>query len=265
VNRLTIVKIGGEVIDAPRQLSKCLQSFVAISGKKILVHGGGKTASQMSVRLGLTPKFAQGRRITDAETLMVVQMVYAGLLNKNIVAELQMSGCNALGMTGADANMILAEKRAVKDVDYGFAGDIKEINSAMLLKILKAGLVPVFCPLTHDGRNQFLNTNADTIAARMGSALADSYAVEVIFCFGKKGVLENEADGNSVIAGITKKSYQLLLQKGIIKDGMIPKLDNAFQALSNGVKKIYIIHADALEKLNQKIAGGTSGTVLTLD
>ncbi len=261
MSRLTIVKIGGEVLDNPRRLSSSLKAFSAIKGDKILVHGGGKTASQMSEKLGLTPKFVQGRRVTDAETLTVVQMVYAGLLNKNIVSELQMLGCNALGMSGADANMILAEKRVITDIDYGFAGDIKEINSTMLRKILKLGLCPVFCPLTHDGHNQFLNTNADTIAARLGSALAVSSEVEIIFCFGKKGVLENELDENSVISSITKESFQYLLQKGVIKDGMIPKLDNAFRALSDGVKKIYIIHTDDLAQVN---LGTANGTVLTL-
>jgi len=267
VSRLTIVKIGGEILDNPRRLSRSLKAFAAMAGDKILVHGGGKTASEMCVKLGLTPRFVQGRRITDAETLTVVQMVYAGLLNKNIVSELQMSGCNALGLSGADANMILATKRSAAGIDYGFAGDIREINSTMIGRILKLGLVPVFCPLTHDGHNQFLNTNADTIAARLGSALADSFAVEIIFCFAKKGVLENESDENTLIPGITLESYRHLLQRGVIKDGMIPKLDNAFKALSDGVKKIYIIHADALSKLETETTGRgavITGTVLTL-
>jgi acetylglutamate kinase len=261
VSHLTIVKIGGEVLDNPQRLSRSLQTFAAIAGDKILVHGGGRTASEMCVKLGLTPRFVQGRRITDAETLTVVQMVYAGLLNKNIVSELQMLGCDALGMSGADANMILATKRAAAEIDYGFAGDIKEINGAMLGKILKLGLCPVFCPLTHDGHNQLLNTNADTIAARLGSALADSFEVEIIFCFARKGVLENELDENTLIPGMTKESFQQLLQRGVIKDGMIPKLDNAFRALSDGVKRIYIIHADALAQVT---SGMAAGTVITL-
>jgi len=261
MNRLTIVKIGGEVIDQPQRLSSCLQEFAAIRGDKILVHGGGKTASHVSEKMGLVPELINGRRVTDAATLKVVQMVYAGLLNKNIVAELQMLGCNALGMSGADANMILAEKRAASTIDYGFAGDVRKINSTLLEQLLKLGLVPVFCPLTHDGQNQFLNTNADTIAACVASALAGSFYVEAIFCFAKKGVLENENDENSVIAAMTRESFDSLLQKGIIKDGMIPKLENAFRALSNGVRKIHIIHADDLDKVKSGLA---SGTVLTL-
>jgi acetylglutamate kinase len=262
VNRLTIVKIGGEVIDNPQRLSKSLKTFAAIKGDKVLVHGGGKGASRLCEKLGITPKLVQGRRVTDAETLTVVQMVYAGLLNKNIVAELQAEGCNALGMTGADANAILADKRPVTGIDYGFAGDIKEVNSTLLLKLLELGLVPVFCPLTHNGRNQLLNTNADTIAARLGSALASYFNVQVIFCFGRRGVLANELDENSVIANITIESYRDLLRQGIIKDGMIPKLENAFSALSAGVKKVYIMHSDSLHNFNQ---GAVSGTTISLE
>lgn len=261
MNRLTVVKIGGEVVDNPQRLTGVLAAFSFIDGHKILVHGGGKTASQLCVRLGISPQFVNGRRITDAETLTVVQMVYAGLLNKNIVGELQSMGCNALGVTGADANLILAAKREVAEIDYGFAGDIKEVNSSMLCKLLQLGVVPVFCPLTHNGGSQFLNTNADTIAARVGSALSRYFEVQVIFCFGKPGVLANERDENSVIAQITRAAYQELTQKGIIKDGMIPKLDNAFDALVDGVKKINIIHSDSLRELNQ---GAKIGTVITL-
>ena len=262
MNHLTIVKIGGEVLDHPGKLSQSLKAFTAIPAEKILVHGGGKTASQLSVKLGITPQFVQGRRVTDSETLKVVQMVYAGLLNKNIVAALQAFSCNALGMTGADGNSILAVKRSSTPVEYGFAGDIKEVNSTLILKILKLGLVPVFCPLTHDGRNQFLNTNADTIAARLGISLSTFFEVEVIYCFGKRGVLEDEGDENSVIKKITRDSFQDLKKREIIKNGMIPKLDNAFEALAGGVKRIRIIHSDDLAGINREEATGTLITMV---
>jgi acetylglutamate kinase len=258
---LTIVKIGGEVLDNSVQLSNSLKAFAAIPGEKILVHGGGKTASQIGEKLGVAPQFVQGRRITDAETLKIVQMVYAGLLNKNIVCELQTLGCNALGMTGADGNSIIAVKRSPAPVDYGYAGDIRKVNSTMIRKILKLDLVPVFCSLTHDGRNQFLNTNADTIAARLGVALTAFYTVEIIYCFGKNGVLINEHDGNSVIKKITIDSFQDLKKREIIKNGMIPKLENAFEALVGGVNRIRIIHSDALNNIDQ---GETVGTRITL-
>jgi acetylglutamate kinase len=261
MKRLIIIKMGGEVLDSPPQLSRSLQAFAAVPGYKILVHGGGRIASEIGLKLGITPRFIEGRRITDAETLKVVQMVYAGLVNKNIVAELQALGCNALGLTGADANSILAVRRPAVPVDYGFAGDIREINSDLIIRIVKLGLVPVFCPLTHDGRNQFLNTNADTIASRLGMALALFFNVDMIYCFGKKGVLENEADENSAIAHITMESYQQLRQKNIIKDGMIPKLDNAFQSLAGGVQRVHIVHASDLAEL---IRGKSCGTTLTL-
>jgi len=261
MNRLTIIKIGGEVLDNPRRLSTSLAAFAAMTGDKILVHGGGRMASDLCMKLGISPRFIEGRRVTDAETLKVVQMVYAGLLNKNIVSELQSLGCNALGMTGADANSILAVKRPAIPVDYGYAGDIKEINANLIIRILKLNLVPVFCPLTHDGRNQYLNTNADTIAARLGAALAFLFEVGIVYCFGKKGVLENELDENSVIDSISEKSFQDLKQRKIVKNGMVPKLENAFQALQGGVNTVRIIHSDALAGLSQ---GKAEGTLITL-
>jgi acetylglutamate kinase len=262
MKRLTIVKIGGEVIDDSSRLQVNLKAFAAMPGDKILVHGGGKSASQWCLRLGIQPRFVDGRRITDTDTLPVMQMVYAGLLNKNIVGALQAMDCNALGLTGADADTIRADKRPVGDIDYGLAGDIREIRATMILRFLEAGLVPVFCPLTHDGRNQFFNTNADTIAARLGSALVPHFQVQVIFCFGRPGVLADEADDRSLISHLTGESYRELLKGGIIKDGMIPKLENAFKALAEGVQKIYIIHADSLPALSR---GVETGTALTLE
>jgi acetylglutamate kinase len=264
VRRLTIVKIGGEILDNSTLLSSSLKSFTALPGARILVHGGGTTASRMSVQLGVTPQLVQGRRVTDAGTLKIVQMVYAGLLNKNIVCELQSLGCNALGMTGADGNSILAVKRSPEPVDYGYAGDITEVNCTLLKKIIELDLVPVFCSLTHDGRNQFLNTNADTMAARLGIALSGLFTVDIIYCFGKPGVLINEYNEKSVIEKITWDSFRDLKRRDIIRNGMIPKLENAFEALRGGVKRIRIIHPDALGSMAQEKTK-TGGTLVTLD
>jgi len=240
MEKLTIVKIGGKIIDDPALLSASLQKFARISGAKILVHGGGKIASGILERIGTEPKMVGGRRITDEETLNVVQMVYGGLINKNIVAELQAFDCNALGMSGADGASILAHKRHVDKIDYGFAGDVDEVNNATLNKIINCGLTPVFCALTHDGKGQMLNTNADTIATELAMALSGQFRVSALFTFEKKGVLENIGQEDSVINHLTKSLYKKLRTEGKINDGMIPKLDNVFRALEAGVEEIFI-------------------------
>ena len=242
MEKLIIIKIGGNVIDSTEEFQKFLQDFSLIAGKKILVHGGGKIATELGKKLGIETKMIDGRRITDEETLKLVTMVYGGLINKNIVAQLQALQCNAIGLTGADANIISAKKRAVKDIDYGFVGDPEDIeHSGQNLKLLiDGGLIPVIAPITHDTKGNILNTNADTIASTLAVGLSAVYDIELIYCFEKNGVLENINDGSSVIRSINSKKYAALKNKGIISGGMIPKLDNAFSALNKGVKKIFI-------------------------
>ncbi|QEC51751.1 N-acetylglutamate kinase [Anseongella ginsenosidimutans] len=248
---LTLIKIGGNVIDDPEALAAFLQSYARVPGLKVLVHGGGKIASTIGIKLGIAPKMAQGRRITDEETLDVVTMVYAGLVNKRIVSKLQAEGVNALGLTGADGNIIPAAKRPVKTIDYGFAGDIEagQIGSGPLSALLENGLFPVIAPITHDGKGQLLNTNADTIAAAVAESLSSRYAVTLVYCFEKKGVLKDPEDEESVIFAINPESYAELKEKGIVSKGMIPKLDNAFAALKGGVKQVHICRAADLEKI----------------
>jgi acetylglutamate kinase len=242
---LKIVKIGGGIIDHEPALREFLRLFAEMAGLKILVHGGGKGASEMLAALGQIPQLVNGRRITDAATLGVVTMVYAGKINKQIVAGLQQEGVNALGLSGADANVIQARKRPVREVDYGFVGDLDEssINAGLIHQLLQLGLTPVFCPINHDGRGQLLNTNADTIAASVAKALSRQYAVELHFCFERKGVLADVGDDESVIRRITPAEYTELKQRGIIAAGMLPKLENAFEALRYGVEKVSIGHA----------------------
>jgi acetylglutamate kinase len=255
---LYVIKIGGAIIDNELKLTSFLEDFAAIRGKKILVHGGGKIADTIAEKLGVPQQMIEGRRITNAETLKIITMVYGGYINKNIVAQLQSSGCNAIGLSGADANSLLAKKRKHPSIDYGFAGDVE--NSLFNIKawqlFLENNLVPVVCPITHDGKGQLLNTNADTIAQEIAKGLSASYAVNLIYTFEKSGVLLNMNDDNSVIKKINAESYQGLKDKQQIFAGMIPKLDNAFTALSTGVKKVVIGNA---EKLNSLVAG-TSGT-----
>jgi acetylglutamate kinase len=259
--KLYIIKIGGNIIDDKKQLSSFLDDFASISENKILVHGGGKIATEMSKQLGIESRMVDGRRITDADSLKVVQMVYGGLINKNIVAQLQSKNCNAIGLTGADANIILAKKRPVKDVDYGFVGDVEKVNSEKLSTILSSGFSPVIAPLTHDGKGQILNTNADTIGSAVSVAMAKVVDVHLIYCFEKAGVLENIEDDNSVIEKMNFREYQKYKVDGIISKGMIPKLDNSFDAIKQGVKSVVIGHAKDLKKIvgNQK-----AGTTLLL-
>ncbi|MFS4454746.1 acetylglutamate kinase [Maribacter sp. 2304DJ31-5] len=237
---LSIVKIGGNVIENEAELQVFLQLFSAMDGLKILVHGGGRKATQMLEKLGLKPKMINGRRITDAESLDVIIMVYGGLTNKKIVAQLQANNCNAIGLSGADGNTIQAHKRPVKEIDYGFAGDVDGINEKTISDLLGAGLTPVFCALTHDLKGQILNTNADTIASTLAIGLSEIYETTLYYCFEKKGVLMNVNDEGSVIKHIDSKKYGQLLQDGIIADGMLPKLENCFKALNKNVHKVCI-------------------------
>ena len=238
--KLTIIKVGGKIVEDATTLNQLLQDFSSIDGYKLLVHGGGRSATKMAEKLGIESKMVNGRRITDAETLKVVTMVYGGLVNKNIVAGLQANNVNAIGLTGADMNVILSEKRPVVTTDYGFVGDVKQVDGESLAHIIHAGLVPVMAPLTHDGKGSMLNTNADTIAAETAKALASFFDVTLVYCFEKKGVLSNPDDDNSVIPVITPESFRELVADGTIQDGMIPKLENALAAVKAGVSKVVI-------------------------
>lgn len=257
MNKLFIIKIGGNVLDDPSALNNFLKDFSAIREPKILIHGGGKIATKIGDQLGIESNYINGRRITDNETLDLVTMVYGGLVNKQIVATLQQLGCNALGVTGADGNLIKAVKRPVKDIDYGFVGDIKSegVNTALLHFLLKQNTTPVFAPLTHaDGK--MLNTNADTIASVLAVALSKHFDIRLIFCFEKKGVLQNVNDANSVIQRLSKNLYEDHLSKGVFVDGILPKLENAFDAIESGVKEVLIGEAsDLLENIGQVTKG----------
>jgi acetylglutamate kinase len=257
--KLYVIKIGGNVIDNSENLHKFLKDFTALPGYKILVHGGGKVATQLSETLGIEPKLVDGRRITDIETLRVVTMVYGGLINKNIVAQLQRNGTNAIGLTGADGNFIRTKKRPVKTIDYGFVGDIDEnsINPQNISNLMEAGFTPAFCAITHDGDGQLLNTNADTIASAIAVALAKLYETTLIYCFEKKGVLKDINDEHSLINDIDPLKYEELKIQQIIHSGMLPKLDNAFTAISTGVKAVIIGHSDDLGKLKDNQPFGT--------
>ena len=244
---LSIIKVGGGVLEDVERLAGFLDRFVALPGLKILVHGGGRAATKLSEQLNLQTKMVDGRRITDSDTLDVVTMVYGGLINKKTVAALQARGCNAGGFTGADINLISAEKRPVTTIDYGFVGDVKSVNYEALDILLKSGITPVIAPLTHDGKGQLLNTNADTIASEVASAMSDLYEVSLVFCFEKPGVLSDPNDDNSVIPQLTAVSYQSFKEKGIIHSGMIPKIDNSFDALRKGVKQVIITSASTLD------------------
>ena len=256
---LYIIKIGGNVIDNSENLYRFLKDFGALPGYKILVHGGGKVATQLSETLGIEAKLVDGRRITDIETLRVVTMVYGGLINKNIVAQLQRFGSNAVGLTGADGNLIRAKKRPVKAIDYGFVGDLDEdsVNAQGISSLLEAGFAPVFSALTHDGDGQLLTTNADTIASALAVGLSGLYETTLIYCFEKKGVLQDIDDEDSLIREINPERYEELKIKQIIHSGMLPKLDNAFKAISCGVKAVIIGHADEVGKIARNESFGT--------
>ncbi len=240
MERLTIVKVGGKVVEDKDSLEQLLAQFSQIRGKRILVHGGGLLATNLAEKLGIETQMVEGRRITNAATLEVVTMVYAGLVNKNIVAGLQAKGCNAIGLTGADLNVIRAVKRPVKNIDYGYVGDIMGVNTSELRMLLNEEVVPVMAPITHDGKGQLLNTNADTIAADLAIELSNYYTVNLFYCFDKKGVLLNPDDENSVISELNYDRFKELQRKGVINEGMIPKLDNGFSAMKNGVSQVLI-------------------------
>ena len=244
---LYVIKVGGAVLEDDASLSAFLDRFVAMPGLKILVHGGGRAATKLSEKLNIESKMEEGRRITDSHTLEIVTMVYGGLVNKKTVATLQSKGCNASGFTGADMNLITALKRPVNQIDYGFVGDITEVNSKALTNLLKTGITPVIAPLTHDGKGQLLNTNADTMASAIAVALADLFTVSLVYCFEKPGVLADADDENSVIPNLTSELYQSFKDKGIIHSGMIPKIDNSFAAIQQGVKQVIITSASTLD------------------
>ncbi|MBL1409788.1 acetylglutamate kinase [Sphingobacterium faecale] len=254
---LNIIKIGGNVIDDDIQLEAFLEKFAAIPGKKILVHGGGKIATRLGSRLGIEAKLVEGRRVTDKEMLDVVTMVYAGLTNKRIVASLQKYQCDAIGLSGADGNVIKSIKRPVKDIDYGYVGDIlvDSVNVPAIKKFLEAGFTPVFSAITHNGNGQLLNTNADTIASALSTSLSGLYDVSLIYCFEKNGVLSDVLDDNSVIETIAIEQFENYKAKGIISEGMIPKLQNAFEAINKGVKSVYIGNATNLHLFQQQKFG----------
>jgi acetylglutamate kinase len=239
-NTLKIVKIGGNVIDNPQALTSFLTVFSSVEGPKILVHGGGKSATALAQKTGLEVQMVDGRRITDAATLELITMVYAGKINKSIVAQLQALDCNALGFTGADANTITSVKRPVSTLDYGFVGDVKKVETSTLELLLNHGVSPVFCALTHDQNGQLLNTNADTIASELAIAFASQFEVELYYCFEKNGVLKDVNDESSVIETITQSSYKELLHAQVIYAGMLPKLNNCFHALEHQVSKVCI-------------------------
>lgn len=248
MEKLTLIKVGGKIVEEPDTLQQLLRDFSSIEGHKVLVHGGGRSATKIASQLGIESQMVNGRRITDTEMLKVVTMVYGGLVNKNIVAGLQALQVNALGLTGADMNIMRSDKRPVKDVDYGFVGDVKEVNADVLASLIQQGIVPVLAPLTHDKQGHMLNTNADTIAGEAAKALAKYFDVTLMFCFEKKGVLLNEDDDESVIPEIDRVSFQKYVAEGIIQGGMIPKLENAFQAIDAGVKEVIITQASEIHK-----------------
>lgn len=246
--KLTIIKVGGKIVEEADTLGRLLDDFSALEGYKLLVHGGGRSATRIAAQLGIESKMVNGRRVTDTETLKVVTMVYGGLVNKNIVAGLQGKGVNAIGLTGADMNVIRSVKRPVKDIDYGFVGDVEKVDAEALAALIRRSVVPVMAPLTHDGQGHILNTNADTIAGETAKALSGFFDVTLIFCFEKKGVLSNENDDNSVIPVLTPELFKEYVSEGIIKEGMIPKLENSFSALDAGVAQVVITSASDIRQ-----------------
>ena len=256
--KLYVIKIGGNIIDDEAKLTSFLKDFTSIEEKKILVHGGGKLATRLAEKLGIEQQLVDGRRITDAETLKIVTMVYAGFINKNIVAGLQANNCNAMGLCGADGDAILAHKRQHPVLDYGFVGDVDAINTELISGLLAKNIAVVFAPITHDQQGQLLNTNADTIAQEIARGMSELYDVQLIYSFEKSGVLLDANDDTTVIPEIKPSYYQQLKSKNKIFAGMIPKLDNAFAALKSGVDKVIIGKAENLKEL----INGSSGTTI---
>lgn len=254
---LTIIKVGGKIVENSESLNALLKDFATVEGKKLLVHGGGRSATQMAARLGVETKMVDGRRITDEAMLEVVTMVYGGLVNKRIVAGLQALGIDAVGLTGADMNIVLSDKRKVSAVDYGWVGDVKRVNAEAVATLIESGCCPVVAPLTHDGCGHMLNTNADTMAGEMAKAMAAHYDVTLMFCFEKPGVLADENDDSSLIPTITPAVLDDLKRRGVVSGGMIPKLDNAIACVSAGVESVVITQAD-------RIADPYAGTKICL-
>lgn len=254
---LTIIKVGGKIVENSESLNSLLKDFAAVEGKKLLVHGGGRSATQMAARLGVETKMVEGRRVTDEAMLEVVTMVYGGLVNKRIVAGLQAIGIDAVGLTGADMNIVLSDKRKVSAVDYGWVGDVKRVNAEAVATLIESGCCPVVAPLTHDGCGHMLNTNADTMAGEMAKAMAAHYDVTLMFCFEKPGVLADENDDSSLIPTITPAVLDDLKRRGVVSGGMIPKLDNAIACVSAGVESVVITQAD-------RIADPYAGTKICL-
>lgn len=244
MDRLTIIKVGGKVVEDADSLNALLDQFDKISGNKILVHGGGRTATEMAKKLGIETKMVEGRRITDTDMLEVVTMVYGGLVNKKIVAGLQARGMNAVGLTGADLGLIKAHKRPVKNIDYGFVGDVDDVNTSELRLLINENVIPVIAPLTHDGKGQLLNTNADTIASELAIELSNFQKVYLFYCFEKKGVLVDPSDESTVIYDLNISLFNQYKNEGIISDGMVPKLENGFRAKMKGVQEILITNPD---------------------
>lgn len=254
--KLTLIKVGGAIVEDEAQLNSLLQHFTAIEGRKVLVHGGGRRATQVAAQLGIESKMVNGRRITDAEMLQVVTMVYGGLVNKNLVAKLQAQGVNALGLTGADMDVLRSHRRPIKNgIDYGFVGDVDKADGARLQQLIEQGITPIMAPLTHDGAGNILNTNADTIAAETAKALAPYYDVTLIFCFEKAGVLADANDESSVIPAINHEDFSRYVADGTISGGMIPKIENALAAVDAGVERVIITLANAID--------GKHGTVIS--
>ncbi|MDR2858999.1 MAG: acetylglutamate kinase [Mediterranea sp.] len=245
--KLTLVKVGGQIVEEKSSLYRLLDDFSALEGYKVLVHGGGRLASKIAAQLGIESHMVDGRRITDAEMLKVVTMVYGGLVNKDITAGLQARGINALGLTGADMDIVRSVKRPVKEVDYGFVGDVSRVNVSFLAELIRKNIVPVIAPLTHDGKGNILNTNADTIAGETAKAFSAFFDVVLIYCFEKRGVLRNEDDNESIIPRITRTDFEQYTAEGIIRGGMIPKLQNAFDAIEAGVSEVVITSASAID------------------
>ena len=252
---ITVVKVGGGVVEDQGSLTQLLDAFTAIPGPKVLVHGGGRLATSMASRLGLETKMIDGRRVTDAEMLEVVMMTYGGLVNKRIVAALQAREVNAVGLTGADMNIMRSERRPLRNgIDYGYVGDVTKTDARALQQLITQGYTPVLAPLTHDGKGNVLNTNADTIATEAATALAQEDEVRLVFCFEHAGVLSDPQDEQSVMDCITPEDYEQLKAEGIVSGGMIPKIDNAFAALQKGVKEVVITSPENMSK----------GTLITL-
>lgn len=249
---LKIIKIGGNIIDNEDALQRFLKEFATIDSPKILVHGGGKLATQLAQKMQVEVNMVDGRRITDQDTLDIITMVYAGKINKNIVSQLQANTCNAIGFSGADGNTIVSDKRPIKPIDYGFVGDVKQVNTKTVELLLNNKLIPVFCAITHDQKGQLLNTNADTIASELAIGFASIYNTELYYCFEKNGVLKDVDNDDSVIENINTENYKTLLENGVIYEGMLPKLNNCFHAINHQVNKVCIGKSDMLFNVNSK-------------